>query len=560
MNSLVSNPDKFAPPLAAHLNQATCNAADHDGFHFETDGIAVDVKYDDVNDKLAGGTITIVIDHFEYIIEPIAIFNTYPKNFSLQMTFTINFKIEKGKSIKVDIKADAAATGQGKHGFHITQALTFSAIKKEMWHLEFRNLPVSTYHMFKPFNVTMEFCSKCFRGQVASEELDINFNGTYTLGQRFEITVNRPFGLTFEIALDNNFNYSDGNTGTVSLSCLELPGHGPTGEGLLGSINSISGQSLKKIEITGTSGACFLPMDFVFEMFFHEFEHKKNKFGNLFSMSLSSNRMPHLNFKLEANQSYDAKNVTNLSYMHSHVKLSSPGQPDQELFSLEYRDYRDSRRKLSLKSGDLGESLLLRKLLGYGDTSHDKDRTVGLEFSYDEIDNYKYQIIYKNGIVKIGNCCNHEKVMTNPDFYDATDRIEQITIFTLSKKNTEQGAIVVSLDQTDLNHDKEEVHEVTTRRLTLDRCENNCVKGSFSSIYSEFGDMIFEGNQSPGEVLRGPLLEAGRRLFLLFWWVDKGRELYAQGKCFVQAELNEMNSKAELNERQPAVPDVPSSL
>ena len=68
--------------------------------------------------------------------------------------------------------------------------------------------------------------------------------------------------------------------------------------------------------------------------------------------------------------------------MNTQVMLSA-GQPSQVLFSLEYQVNMDTSRKLSLTSGDLRKSLILRKFLGYDEISNDKDRTVGLEFLYD---------------------------------------------------------------------------------------------------------------------------------------------------------------------------------
>ena len=522
VHSLGYMADKFGPPLAAHLTRATRSAADHDGFHFETDGIAVDLKYDDVNDPLAGGNITIVIDNFEYIIDPLAIFGR-PKSSSLKMTLTANYQIQKGKSIKVNLKSDIEGLSGKGHIVHITQVFTFSAIKKDMWQLELKNLPVSTFYLLKPFNASVEFCNKCIRGQIASEDLNVDFNGTFVRGQSFEITMNLPLGLKLEIALDN-----DGNQGTVSLSCTEGPT--PATEGLLGDITYTPG---KKFEITGTSGACFLPMDFIFEMSSYR-EVRNNE--TLFTMSLSSNRRPNLNFKLEAKHD-SLSDRRNLQIMNTQVMLSA-GQPSQVLFSLEYQVNMDTSRKLSLTSGDLRKSLILRKLLGYEEISNDKDRTVGLEFLYDEIDNYKYQIMYKR---ENKYCCGYLREMRNTDFYNTADRIEQRTILTLAKKNAEQAAIVVSQDQSDLNPDTGEANEINISKLTLDRCENDCVKGSFTSIdaahgFVEHSNMTFEGNQSPGEILTGPLLEKGRRYFQLFWWVDKGRELYAQVNRFVQPD------------------------
>ena len=416
VNNLLARPVSLAPP--EKLIRAIRNIHDND-FHFHDNGVTVHIKYDDVTNKLGGGVLNITIDNLGTKLNIYTIFR--------EVKLCVNYQISEGKMFKFDINADVEAF-DGVNSRRLVRDFTISSVKKGMWHSEVAIKPEAGQHN-NPFKFTMESCSKCFNGKVESDAnplLNTDFKGTYTLGNKFEISLTHGSGIDF--ALDFALGKND----------------------------------------------------------------------NVFSMSGSSNAMPHLNFNLEAKKNSDGNKS------EVQVMLSGLGQPKQELFSIsfQYNDPNDksSGGKLRLTSGNIENSIVLNRIVSLYGRPRRQIRKSSLEMAYSKVgpQNYSFHVM-NTEIEKNGNYFYKPK---NPAFYDTNEYFERNLVFSITSKKKDRWDTLVSMKLSDTKPSTEEVNEVESVRLTMDHC-SKCIKGKLvSELYEDFV-LTFEGKHVPGDSLEG---------------------------------------------------------
>ena len=223
VTNLLAQPVSLAPlakltslaPLVK-LIRAKRNSHDND-FHYHGNGLTIHIKYDDVTNKLGGGVMNITIDDLQTILPLSILIHTRPRKVKL----FVNYQISKGKMFKFDIHAGLEVF-DGTFSRYFIRDFTISSVKKGMWHSEVALKPEAGHHG-NPFKFTMESCSKCFNGKVESDAIPLintEFKGTYTLGNKFEISLTHASGidLAFDFALGKN-----GNVFSMSLFSDAMP-------------------------------------------------------------------------------------------------------------------------------------------------------------------------------------------------------------------------------------------------------------------------------------------------------------------------------------------------
>ena len=200
---------------------------DSDGkdFYYKGNGIEVELKHDDANNKLNGGELIITIDDLPNMLSNVELNNLYliaKRNNVGQVKLKILYQIPKDSIIKLDIEADfAIVVDEETEAQHLIHMFSISCIKKgSKWATEVSYKPQGSN--IRPFEFSMESCSKCFEGKIASESillLNANFEGTIAAGEKFKMTLIHQYGLDFTLQCDLD---KSGNSFSISFTSKAL--------------------------------------------------------------------------------------------------------------------------------------------------------------------------------------------------------------------------------------------------------------------------------------------------------------------------------------------------